>query len=163
MATASLPGLQAYVAQLGLEPIPSFAAAEVLHNPVDIYHSYLAEHFQALVKCDPNLVYDSIQPCREIGNGDLDVILPKLKLPGSRPKELAGELVKKVFWLNFIPSELEIDTSSLTHIPCPDSNSSPLRRSLQRWHSHSILLLSKDHSTTSSPLHKRPANHVWCR
>ena len=44
MATASLPGLEAFVAEIGLGPIPSFAAADVLNNPIDIYHSYLAEH-----------------------------------------------------------------------------------------------------------------------
>jgi arginyl-tRNA synthetase len=96
MATASLQGLQALVAEIGLEPIPLFAAADVLHNPIDIYHSYLADLFQTLVKCDPDLVYNSIQPASTSGNGDLDIVLPKLKLPGISPKELAGELLTKV-------------------------------------------------------------------
>lgn len=97
MATASLPGLQAFVANIGLDPIPPFAEADVLNNPIDIYHSYLAEVFQALVECDPELVYNSIQPASTSGNGDLDIVLPKLKLPGISPKQLAGELIKKVF------------------------------------------------------------------
>jgi arginyl-tRNA synthetase len=96
MATVSLPGLQAFVAKIGLDPIPSFAAADVLHNPIDIYHSYLAEVFRTLVKCDPDLVYSSIQPASSAGNGDLDIVLPKLKLSGVSPKELADELLKKV-------------------------------------------------------------------
>jgi arginyl-tRNA synthetase len=96
MATASLPALQAFVAKMELEPIPSFAASNVLNNPIDIYHSYLAKHFQTLVECDPDLVYDSIQPANTTGNGDLDIVLPKLKLTGTNPKELAGELLKKV-------------------------------------------------------------------
>ena len=94
--TASLPGLNAFVADIGLGPIPVFAAAQILNNPIDLYHSYLAEYFQTLVECDPNLVYDSIQPSRDVENGDLDIVLPKLKLPGANPKELAGELIKKV-------------------------------------------------------------------
>jgi arginyl-tRNA synthetase len=96
MATVSLPGLQAFVAKIGLDPIPSFAAADVLHNPIDIYHSYLAEVFRTLIKCDPDLVYNSIQPASSAGNGDLDIVLPKLKLSGVSPKELADELLKKV-------------------------------------------------------------------
>lgn len=96
MATASLLGLQAFLAEIGLEPIPSFAATDVLNNPIDIYHSYLAEHLQTLVECDPNLVYNSIQLSKTIEDGDLDIVLPKLKLPGVSPKELAGELLKKV-------------------------------------------------------------------
>jgi arginyl-tRNA synthetase len=96
MATTSLPGLQALVAEIGLGPIPSLAAADILNNFIDIYHSYLAEHFQTLIDCNPNIVYDSIQPSNTTGNGDLDIVLPKLKLPGTNAKELAGELMKKV-------------------------------------------------------------------
>ena len=98
MATTFLPGLQALVADIGLGPIPSFAAANILNNFIDIYHSYLAEHFQALVDCNADLVYESIQPPNTTGNGDLDIILPKLKLPGASPRELASELIKKVCW-----------------------------------------------------------------
>ncbi|KAF4632048.1 hypothetical protein G7Y89_g6082 [Cudoniella acicularis] len=101
MATSSLPGLQAFVTQIELQPLPSFAAADVLNNPMDVYHSYLAEHLQALVECDPNLVYNSIQPSKTIEDGDLDIVLPRLKLDGIKPKELAGELLKQ-----FLPHPL---------------------------------------------------------
>jgi arginyl-tRNA synthetase len=96
MATVSLSGLQTFVGEIGLDPIPSFAAADVLNNPIDIYHSYLAEVFGALVECDPDLVYNSIQPAGTAGNGDLNIVLPRLKLPGASPKSLAIELLKKV-------------------------------------------------------------------
>lgn len=96
MATTSLLGLQAFVAEIGLDPIPSFAAADVLTSPIDIYHSYLAEHLQALVECDPHLVYNSIQLSNAIEYGDLDVILPKLKLRNINHKNLTSELLKKV-------------------------------------------------------------------
>jgi arginyl-tRNA synthetase len=102
MATVSLPGLQAFVAKIGLDPIPSFAAADVLNNPIDIYHSYLAEVFRTLLKCDPDLVYNSIQPASSAGNGDLDIVLPKLKLSGVSPKELADELLRKVSLIHIL-------------------------------------------------------------
>ncbi|KAL5321423.1 hypothetical protein ACEPPN_009381 [Leptodophora sp. 'Broadleaf-Isolate-01'] len=94
MATSSLPGLQAFVAQIGLEPLQTFAKADTLNNPLDIYHSYLAESLQALVECDPDVIYNSIQLSKTIEDGDLDIVLPKLKLDGIKPKELAFELVK---------------------------------------------------------------------
>jgi arginyl-tRNA synthetase len=72
------------------------AAADILNNFIDIYHSYLAEHFQTLVDCNLNIVYDCIQPSNTTENGDLDIVLPKLKLPGASPKALAGELMKRV-------------------------------------------------------------------
>jgi arginyl-tRNA synthetase len=96
MATKSPQGLQAFIAEIASDPLPSFAAADVLRNPIDIYRSYLARLFQTLVECDPDLVYDSIQPANTTGNGDLDVVLPRLKVSGISPKELAGELLKKV-------------------------------------------------------------------
>jgi arginyl-tRNA synthetase len=96
MATASLSGLQATVARIGLAPVPSLADADVLNNPIDIFHAYLAEHLQSIVECDPQIVYDSIQLSNAIENGDLDIVLPKLKFPDVSPKELAGQLIKKV-------------------------------------------------------------------
>jgi arginyl-tRNA synthetase len=97
MATTSLRGLEAYLTELELGPIPSFAAADVLNNPIDIYHSYLAESFKPLVECSPDLIYNAIQPPSAIGDGDLDIVVPRLKLPGVNPKELAGELLKMVY------------------------------------------------------------------
>ena len=96
MATSSLPGLQALLTEVGLQPLPHFTAADVWNNPIDIYHSYLAESLQTLVECDPELVYNSIQLSKTIEEGDLDIVLPKLKLPGISPKQLAGELLPKV-------------------------------------------------------------------
>ncbi|PVH77594.1 Nucleotidylyl transferase [Cadophora sp. DSE1049] len=95
MATTSLPSLQAFVAEFGLRPIPFFAEADVLNSPIDIYHSFLAERLLALVECDLHLLYNSIQPSKTIEDGDLDIVLPKLKLDGVKPKELAGELLSK--------------------------------------------------------------------
>ena len=96
MATTSLPGLEAFLASLGVGPVPSFAAADVLNDPMDLCHSYLAEDFQRLVECDPELVYKAIQPPSTTQDGDLDIVLPRLKLPGANPKELAGTLLKQV-------------------------------------------------------------------
>jgi arginyl-tRNA synthetase len=98
MATSSLPSLQAFVTGIGLEPLPSFAEGDVLNNPIDICHLYLAEHLRTLVECDPHLVYNSIQLSKTIEDGDLDIVLPRLKLDGIKPKELASELLKKVSW-----------------------------------------------------------------
>ncbi|KAE9375792.1 arginyl-tRNA synthetase [Stipitochalara longipes BDJ] len=96
MATTSLPGLEAFLAEIGLGPVPSFEAADVLHNPLDLYRSYLAADFHQLVDSDPDLVYKAIQPPNTIQDGDLDIVLPRLKLSGSSPKELAGELLRQI-------------------------------------------------------------------
>jgi arginyl-tRNA synthetase len=100
MATTSLPGLETFVADLGLGPLPHFATADILNDPMDLYHSYLAEDFGRLIESDPDLVYKAIQPPNTIQDGDLDIVLPRLKLSGGSPKELGAELLKKVCQLS---------------------------------------------------------------
>jgi len=84
------------VADLGLGPLPHFATADILNDPMDLYHSYLAEDFGRLIESDPDLVYKAIQPPNTIQDGDLDIVLPRLKLSGGSPKELGAGLLKKV-------------------------------------------------------------------
>ena len=95
MATKSHLGLEAFLGELGLGPIPAFPEADILNDPVDIYHAYVAEHLETLVKCDQDIVYSAIQPPHSTVDGDLDVVIPRLKLPGGNPKEQALELMRK--------------------------------------------------------------------
>jgi hypothetical protein len=158
MATTSLPGLEAFVAELGLGRVPSFAAADVLNDPMDLCHSYLAEYFQQLVGCDRGLVYKAIQPPNTIQDGDLDIVLPRLKLPGGSPKELAGELLKQVCW----NSSTFLDVRpNLTCLFCLDSTSHTLRISIPGRDPYSILFLTENHPTTSPSLYQRPQTCIW--
>jgi hypothetical protein len=75
---------------------PVLRGSYILNNFIDIYRSYLAENFQTLIECNSNLIYESIQLSNATANGDLDIVLPKLRLPGTNPKELVGELMRKV-------------------------------------------------------------------
>jgi arginyl-tRNA synthetase len=69
--------------------------AEVLANPLDVYRTYLAQVLADVVGCDIDAAYKSIQWPNNIFNGDLSVILPKLR-PGAKADEVAIELMKKV-------------------------------------------------------------------
>lgn len=97
MATETLDGLSALLRGLDLGGMPQFPSADVLHQPIDIFHVYLADTLQKLVGCEPQQAYEAIQPADKTSNGDLDIVLPKLKLPdGPDLQELAADLVKKV-------------------------------------------------------------------
>jgi hypothetical protein len=157
MATTSLPSLQAFVAELGLGPVPFFASADVLTDPMDLCHSYLAEHFQRLVEADPESVYKAIQPPSTIQDGDLDIVLPRLKLPGGRPKELAGELLLQVCQTSPASSD---GRPNLTCVCRPDPTSCPLRSSLPGWHPYSILSLPQNHPATLPSLYQRPQTYI---
>jgi hypothetical protein len=156
MATTSHPGLEAFVAGLGLGAVPPFAAADVLNDPMDLCHAYLAQNFQQLVECDPDLVYKAIQPPNTTQDGDLDIVLPRLKLPGKDPKELAGELLKQVCH----DSSTSDYSLILIYLFLLDSASYPLCISLPGWHSHSILSLPQSHPATLSTLYQRPETYI---
>lgn len=158
MATTSLPGLEAFMADLGLGPVPYFATADVLNDPLAIYHSFLAEDFGRLVESDPDLVYKAIQPPNTIQDGDLDIVLPRLKLSGGSPKELGAELLKQV-----CQSFQFFGTNEGKRLKClsySDSTPSPLWVSLPGWHPPSILFLSQNHSATPTSLHQRPKPYI---
>jgi hypothetical protein len=145
------------VADLGLGPVPPFAAADVLNDPMDLCHSYLADAFQRLVNLDPELVYRAIQSPSTIQDGDLDVILPRLKLPGANPKELAGALLKQVCRISSVLSDYSLN---LTYLFRPDSTSYPLRIPFPRRYPHSIFSLPETLPTTPHSLYQRPQNYI---
>lgn len=96
MATTTLDGLTALMQGLDLDGIPTFPQADPLRQPVDIFHAYLAQALQEQVGCDAQQAYDSISPANTVGNGDLDIILPKLKLEGAPDlQDLAADLARK--------------------------------------------------------------------
>jgi arginyl-tRNA synthetase len=96
MATTDLVGLQALLGRLGLETeIPTFSETDVLTHPVDIYRSYLAHILVNLLECDPHIAYESIQPA-EITDGDLTIVVPRLRIKDTKPKDLAAELGHRV-------------------------------------------------------------------
>jgi arginyl-tRNA synthetase len=96
MATLTLTDLEVLLKRLGLNvPIPAFEAADVLSKPLDIGRSYFANILHSLVDGDAKKAYSSILLPGDVFNGDLAVVLPKLK-PGSKPGELGPDLLTRV-------------------------------------------------------------------
>jgi hypothetical protein len=95
MATTTPDGLQALLAAVGVEdPIPSFPLADTQTNPLAIYLSYLAEILVKLTECEPQVAYDSIHWPNE--QGDLAVVLPRLRLQDVKLEKLAADLIRRV-------------------------------------------------------------------
>ncbi|KAK3689531.1 arginyl-tRNA synthetase [Podospora appendiculata] len=96
MATTSLDALQGLLENLGLEdPIPPFTSCDVLTRPLDIFHSYLADILVKIAYCEPQVAYDAIQWATDMNNGDLDVVVPKLRIKTTDNKELTRDLAEK--------------------------------------------------------------------
>lgn len=97
MATLSIVGLEALLESLGLpSPIPYFPQSNPLNRPVDIYRAYLANTASTSLQTDRILTYEAVQSANIKDNSDLALVVPKLKLKGGKPKELANECMVKV-------------------------------------------------------------------
>jgi arginyl-tRNA synthetase len=102
--TLSLPALEAYLKELGLPiPIPAFPSTSPIHNPIDIYRSYIAAALEKLVDCDGNLLYDSLQWTSKPSQGDITLVLPRLRIKGVKLEDLGVELAAKVRRPPFFP------------------------------------------------------------
>ncbi|KAH6668649.1 arginyl-tRNA synthetase [Plectosphaerella plurivora] len=88
MATDTLDGLESLLRGLEVSSLsPMAASTDVLHNPIDIYRSQLAETIVNIVQCEPQVAFEAIQVPNEVDNGDLIITLPKLRLQKT-PEEL---------------------------------------------------------------------------
>jgi arginyl-tRNA synthetase len=95
--TLSLSALAAYLSALGVPaPFPSFPAADPIHNPNDIYRSYIAAALESILDCDRALIYESLQRTATPSKGDLVLVLPRLRLKNVKPKELGIDLASKI-------------------------------------------------------------------
>ncbi|KAM5371718.1 hypothetical protein ACJZ2D_007883 [Fusarium nematophilum] len=96
MATCSVSGLQNLLGEAGLHtPVPDFPAADIVHNPQDIFRVYLADTLQRLVNCDRLVAYEAIQPSNVTGMGDLVIVSPRLRLKDVKPKDLVSDLAHR--------------------------------------------------------------------
>ncbi|CAO2649058.1 Nn.00g100070.m01.CDS01 [Neocucurbitaria sp. VM-36] len=75
-------------------PVPQVETAEVLLNPLDLCRTYLAQILSDIVGCDIADAYRSIQWPNNIFNGDLAVILPRLR-HGAKAEAVAAELMER--------------------------------------------------------------------
>jgi arginyl-tRNA synthetase len=91
-----MEALEQSVASLGLDvPIPGLNASEAVANPLNFYRAYLARVLTEIADCDLDSASKAIQWPNNIDNGDLAVILPKLR-PRAKAQEVAFELIDKV-------------------------------------------------------------------
>ena len=95
--TISIAALQQKLQALGADPsVLDHESADILTNPLDIYRSYLANDLTKILECGWQLIYDAIHWTNQLSNGDLILIVPKLRLKGAKPAEVTRELSGKV-------------------------------------------------------------------
>lgn len=95
MSTLSTEGLEAVLESTGVEgAVPIFAGADLKRDPMSIFVSYLAATLAQLTRSEPDLAFGAIQWPND--EGDLVIVLPKLRLKNVNGEVLASELMPKV-------------------------------------------------------------------
>lgn len=118
-------------------PVPSYGAAQILDNAIDIYRSYLANILEPMLKdASSQNVYDSIQYTNSLSHGDLIIVIPRLQLKRSNPIEVAKDLASQVN----SPDRFGFIWSRIWSLTDVVSNASPFRTIDSCWHSPATIL-----------------------
>lgn len=93
----SIESLQSQLSSLGIsEPLPVFPDSNPTTNPVDVYRCYIAETLAPIGGVDIKLIYTSLEWTQSFDKGDLILAIPRLRLKGKKPDEVAKEWAEKV-------------------------------------------------------------------
>jgi arginyl-tRNA synthetase len=90
-----MEGLERKVVALGLGAPAAHASSQTFTNPLDLFRSCLAEILVDIAECSDSDAQKAIQWPNNVFNGDLSVVLPRLK-PGTKADNLAVVIMDKV-------------------------------------------------------------------
>ncbi|KAI0024079.1 arginyl-tRNA synthetase [Xylariomycetidae sp. FL0641] len=114
MATRTRSGIEDLLSTFNLRtPLPSALLADPLCRPIDIYRVYLAETTSELLGCDIDIAYEAVQSANNKENGDLALILPKLKTVSENAKEIIMESLPK-----FKSALFSLPFADASHLRC---------------------------------------------
>ncbi|KAF8466669.1 hypothetical protein BDZ91DRAFT_657693 [Kalaharituber pfeilii] len=84
------------LSKIGLnELITPFPESNPGTNPVDIFRCYIADRLSAISGVDKSLVYPALEWTNQFDKGDLILAVPRLRVKGKKPDELAKEWAEK--------------------------------------------------------------------
>lgn len=93
----SVESLQSQLASLGIsDPLAVFAESNPTTNPVDVFRCYIANTLAPIGGVDGKLIYSSLEWTQSFDKGDLILAIPRLRLKGKKPDEIAKEWAEKV-------------------------------------------------------------------
>lgn len=97
MAETSVTDLNTMLSNLGLkEQITKFPESNPESNPVDIFRCYIAEILGKVSGVDTQLIYPALEWTNQFDKGDLILAVPRLRIKGKAPADLAKEWAEKV-------------------------------------------------------------------
>ena len=96
-APPSIESLHEHLQSLNInDPLPVFPDSNPTSNPVDVYRCYISHLLAPITGVDISLVYPALEWTQTLDKGDLIVPVPRLRIKGRKPDELAKEWAEKV-------------------------------------------------------------------
>ncbi|KAK2751149.1 hypothetical protein FQN57_000224 [Myotisia sp. PD_48] len=95
-STLTIQGIESLLKSLGAEvPILEYPYANIIDNPIDIYRLLITGVIQQIAVCESDIAYDSIQKTNTIANGDLSIVIPRLRRKRIKHQKLAEDIASK--------------------------------------------------------------------
>lgn len=93
----TVDSLQSLLSSLGIsDPLPIFPESNPTTNPVDVFRCYIADTLAPIGGVDVKLIYSALEWTQNFEKGDLILAIPRLRLKGKKPDEIAKEWAAKV-------------------------------------------------------------------
>lgn len=93
----SVESLHALLASLGIaDPLQTLPESNPTTNPVDIFRLFIAKTLASIGGVGVELIYSSLEWTQSFEKGDLILAIPRLRLKGRKPDEIANEWAAKV-------------------------------------------------------------------
>ncbi|GAO48817.1 arginyl-tRNA synthetase [Saitoella complicata NRRL Y-17804] len=91
----SIESLSSTLANLGIkDEIKSFEGSNPTGNPFDIFRSYIATELATVSEIPAETIYSCLETTSKVGNGDLILPVPRLRLK-AKPADLAAQWAEK--------------------------------------------------------------------
>ncbi|KAI5837490.1 hypothetical protein DFP73DRAFT_568248 [Morchella snyderi] len=92
----SIESLQEQLSSLEVsDSLPVFPFSNPTTNPVDIFRCYISETLAGISGVDSKLIYDALEWTQSFEKGDLILAIPRLRLKGKKPDEIAKDWAEK--------------------------------------------------------------------
>ncbi|KAG5357186.1 Arginine--tRNA ligase, cytoplasmic [Yarrowia sp. C11] len=93
--TPDVASLTNQLEKLGISKFEAYPGSNPALNTMDVFRSYITKELAALSGVDPELIYPALEWTSTSDKGDLVIPLPRLRMKGVNPQELAVEWAGK--------------------------------------------------------------------
>lgn len=88
---AEMDQLTSRLANLGAVGFDAYPGSNPVNNPFDIYRSYISSELAKISQVSRDLIFPALEWTNSADRGDLVIPIPRLRIKGKKPDELASE------------------------------------------------------------------------